>query len=414
MTPAPLAGLSSAPDVDTDKLAAALGLQGVGLYAADFASNHATLYVGQGRFRNMATGLGRASRAAFSALPLRFSAVTIVLVENGLETVAATMYRSALEKALTPGRGSTDELFARTEFAPPPLAMDDAEYQPDRSPGFYYSIRPGLRTTLGRPEQFILYQLFVRLNGTLQLNTRLAATGSLGINIADNFDKLRIPSNSLLPRVRSDIKEYLREGKTSIPYLQADYNFNIAPALYGHVYGGLLEEMFGGVGGEVLYRPHDVNWAIGAEVTYARQRDFDQWFDFRDYGVVTGHVSGFYHFEGLEIDALVKAGRYLAKDWGATFQLSRTFKSGISVGAFATFTDVSAAEFGEGRFDKGLFVTLPLDILFVRNVRSGVGIGWRPLIRDGGQMVTIRRPLLGTTSNSTMYSLRRDWRDVLD
>jgi hypothetical protein len=401
-------------DVDKSKLAAALSLQGSALYAADFRSSSVTLYVAQSRYRNMATGLGRISRAAFSVLPEAYAAVTIVFVENGVETMAATVYRSELEKALTPGRGSTDELFARTEFSEAPLALDEANYQQDMKPGFFYSFRPGLRTTLGRPEQFILYQLFLRVNGTLELSRGLSATGSLGFNISDNFDQLRIPSDSVLPRVRSDIKEYLREGRTSIPYLQADYNFNIAPGLYGHVYGGLLEEMFGGVGGEVLYRPYDANWAIGAELTYAKQRDYDQWFSFRDYKVLTGHVTGFYHFETLQVDALVKAGRYLAKDWGATFQLSRTFKSGISVGAFATFTDVSAREFGEGRFDKGLFLSVPLDILYIRNVRSAIGVLWRPLIRDGGQMVVIRRPLLATTGSATMYNMRRDWRDVLD
>lgn len=410
------AGVSGVPvDVDEVKLIEALGRQGAGLYSADFSKpGLVTLYVAQARFRNMATGLGRVARAAFSVLPPAYTAVTIVFVESGVETMAATLYRSELEKALQPGRGSIDELFVRTEFSDPPLALGDASYQRESKPGFFYAIRPGLRTTLGRPEQFILYQLWLRLHGQLELGRGLSATGSVGLNISDNFDKLRIPSDSLLPRVRSDIKEYLKEGRTAITHLQADYSFNIAPALYGHVYGGLLEEMFGGVGGEVLYRPYDANWAIGAEVTYARQRDFDQRFSFRDYDVVTGHVTGFYHLESLEVDAMVKAGRYLAKDWGATFQLSRTFKSGISVGAFATFTDVSAAEFGEGRFDKGLFLTIPLDIFYIRNVRSGIGIAWRPLIRDGGQMVIIRRPLLSTTSAANMYTMRRDWRDILD
>ena len=402
------------PDVSIDKLAIALSMQGGGLYAADFEPAAATLYVAQTRYRNMATGLGRLSRAAFSALPERFAAVTIVLVENGVETMSATLYRAALEKALARGVGSTDELFVRTEFDTAPLALDRSDFVNDTKPGFYYAIRPGLRTTLGRPEQFILYQLWVRFNASLELGRGLSTAGSFGLNISDNFDKLRVPSDSVLPRVRSDIKEYLREGRTSIPYLQADYTFNIAPSVYGHVYGGLLEEMFGGVGGEVLYRPYDANWSIGAEVTYARQRDYDQLFSFRNYGVVTGHVTGTYHLETLNLDAVLKAGRYLAKDWGATFQLSRTFKSGITIGAFATKTDVSTAEFGEGSFDKGIFLTVPLDILYVRNVRSGVGILWRPLIRDGGQMVIIRRPLLATTGAANMYTIRDDWRDILD
>ena len=37
---------------------------------------------------------------------------------------------------------------------------------------------------------------------------------------------------------------------------------------------------------------------------------------------------------------VLRAGRYLAGDWGATVELGRRFDSGIEVGAFATFTDV--------------------------------------------------------------------------
>lgn len=409
-----VASIPSAPDVDVSALATALSMQGAGLYAVDVDGARATVYVAQTRYRNMATGIGRVSRAAFSVLPPRIAAVTVVLVENGVETMSATLYRAALERALVPGRGSTDELFVRTEFATAPLALESADYVANTKPGFYYAIRPGLRTTLGRPEQFILYQAWLRFNASLELGRGLSTTGSFGLNLADNFDKLRIPSNSTLPRVRSDIKEYLREGRTAIPYLQGDYTFNIAPSLYGHVYGGLLEEMFGGVGGEVMYRPYDANWALGVDINYARQRDFDQLFSFRDYGVVTGHVTAAYHLETLDLDAVVKAGRYLAKDWGATFQLSRSFDSGITIGAFATKTNVSAAQFGEGSFDKGIFLTIPLDILYVRSVRSGIGILWRPLIRDGGQMLIIRRPLLATTAAANMYTVRRDWRDILD
>jgi hypothetical protein len=279
--------------------------------------------------------------------------------------------------------------------------------------GFPYSIRPGLRTTIGRPEQFLLYQLLLRANVAVSFGPGLFANGAFGVNIADNFDKLRIPSDSVLPRVRSDIAEYLREGKTNIPYLKADYNFDIAPNLYGHVYGGLLEEMFAGVGGEVYYRPFDKPWVVGFDINYVKQRDYDQWFDLRDYSVVTGHATFGYIFPA-SIEARVRAGRYLAGDWGATFELARTFRSGISVGAFVTKTNISAEEFGEGSFDRGIYITIPLDLIYVRNVRSGIGIGWRPLIRDGGQQLVIRNSLLGTTTSGTKGVLRRDWRDVLD
>lgn len=407
---------SSAEDKDLHRLLTnVLAIQGTGLYSADFQPHEVTLYIGQSRFRNMAMGLGRIARAAFSVLPDNIKAIRVVFVENGVQTLAVRLYRDSFIAALTPGRGSPEELLARTEFSESPMGLSDATYQAPlsrRSPHFFYSIRPLLKTTLGRPEQFVLYELGAKLNAFLQISRGFNVTGSLALNFADNFDKMRIPSDSQLPHVRSDIKEYLRQGKTSISQLQANYSFNITDSLYGHVYAGLLEEMFGGVGGEVLYRQATQNWAVGADLTYVKQRDFDQMFDFRKYSTMTGFLTGAYFFPGSNIDVRVRLGRYLAKDYGGTFEISRTFDSGVVIGAFATKTNVSAERFGEGRFDKGIYFSIPLDAIYVRHVRGNVGLAYRPLIRDGGQMLQMPQPLLITTDETLASKFRRDWGQI--
>ena len=51
-------------------------------------------------------------------------------------------------------------------------------------------------------------------------------------------------------------------------------------------------------------------------------------------------------------DVAVHAGQYLAKDVGATLEVRRTFRNGWQLGAWATMTDVSSEDFGEGSFDK--------------------------------------------------------------
>ncbi|MFM2044887.1 MAG: hypothetical protein RLY86_3463 [Pseudomonadota bacterium] len=405
-----------APQVQAE-LQRLLGKQGTFLYAVDYEAPRVTLYVAQGRFRSTAKGLGRIARVAGAVLPFDYEEFRIVLLEGGMEMLSVSLMRKDMEGALTVDRGSVEELWHGATIGEPPLTMETAEYQnPAASnyPGFSWALRPGLRQTVGRPEAFVLYQLWARLHGNAQLTRRLSASGSLGVDIYNNFDKLRIPSDSVLPRVRSDIAEYLEQGTTALTHLQLDYAFPITTGWYGHFYGGLLEEMFGGVGGEVLYHPLGRDWAIGLDVAWAKQRDYDQWFKFRDYDVVTGHLTGYYHYAPLAIDARVKVGRYLAGDYGATFEFSRTFDSGITVGAFATFTDVSAEQFGEGSFDKGLYIVIPLDQLYVRSVRGAISWLWRPLTRDGGQTLVNRRPLVGTTYVRDLSSLRRDWDTITE
>lgn len=395
-------------------LEGAMANQGAVLVAAELRGADATLYVIQTRFIDMAQGLGRLSRAAFSVLPLSYASIDVVFVEGGIRTTSVKVYRHLLAEAVNPGAGSSEVLWVKTEFAPPPRLPDDNELSYRGSvlttpPRLFWGINPGLRNTLGRPEQFILYQAFVRIAGSMEVKPGITVTGSVTVNLSDNFDQLRIRSDSQLQHVRSDIDQYLKQGRTAVASLQTDYMFNITPSLFGHVYGGLLEEMFGGVGGEVLWRPYDANWTLGADLSWVKQRSFKGRFGFQNYSTFTGFVTGSYRFSGPQITTTVRLGRYLAKDVGGTFEVSRRFRSGATVGAFATFTDVGAAEFGEGRFDKGLYITIPLDLLFNRHVRSGVGVAWHPLIRDGGQQLVIRQPLLAVTEATTYDSFRRDW-----
>ena len=79
-------------------------------------------------------------------------------------------------------------------------------------------------------------------------------------------------------------------------------------------------------------------------------------------------------------------GEYLAGDKGSTIEFSRRFKSGVSFGAFATFTDVSTEDFGEGSFDKGIFFNIPIYGNFINYT-------WRPLTKDPGAKLIRRNSL---------------------
>ncbi|MCW8086494.1 YjbH domain-containing protein [Sabulicella glaciei] len=72
--------------------------------------------------------------------------------------------------------------------------------------------------------------------------------------------------------------------------------------------------------------------------------------------------------------------------------MSRRFSSGIEVGGFATFTNVRFRDFGEGSFDKGIFVRIPFD-LFGAKSRSRAAVNIRPVQRDGGQRLAVHSPL---------------------
>ena len=76
----------------------------------------------------------------------------------------------------------------------------------------------------------------------------------------------------------------------------------------------------------------------------------------------------------------------MAGDIGTTVEFSRRLESGVSFGAFATFTDVSTEQFGEGSFDKGIFFNIPI-------FGNSIAYTWRPLTKDPGAKLVRRNTL---------------------
>ena len=379
----------------------------------DIEDQRAILSFSQGKYRNPAKAIGRAARIVARHAPRHIEEISLVLYDVGVPISLVTVLRSDLERAVMQA-GSAEEIWqhATIEAAAMPTwgtgIVNDA-----RHPQMSASVLPQVRTQIGGPDKFVFYQFWLEGATELELAPGLTANGSVGVNIYENFGSLQLESDSELPRVRSDINEYLKEGKQWINTLYSSYITKFAPEWYGRVSGGILEWMYSGVDGEVLYRPTGKRWALGLDLNHVWQRDFDGEFGLQNYDVTTGHVTYYHRLPFYEVLAAVSAGRYLAKDKGATVELSRTFDSGVTFGVFATKTDVSSKEFGEGSFDKGFFMSMPLDLFSATPTRQHAGFLFRPLSRDGGQRVIIPKPLYPLTSDADPRAIGQGWGEFL-
>ena len=81
----------------------------------------------------------------------------------------------------------------------------------------------------------------------------------------------------------------------------------------------------------------------------------------------------------------------------------RVFSNGVKMGAWFTKTNVPAAVFGEGSYDKGIYVSIPFDAMMTRSSTSFANLIWQPLVRDGGarldrsvRLVDLTRDVGGT------------------
>ena len=288
-----------------------------------------------------------------------------------------------------------------------------SDFKPSVSfPEFDWTMSPGLKHQIGGPEAFYLGQLYWRTDTTLKISRGLSLYTTLGFDIYNNFNQFNNPSYSTIPHVRSDIQDYLKEGKNNLARMQLEYMYSLKRT--GSCADiGYLEEMFGGFGGEVLYRPFNKSIEYGFSIHRVKQRYYDQRFSFRDYKTTTGHLSLYYDFSD-KVAGTLQAGKYLAGDVGVTIDLSRRFKTGFTLGVFATKTDLSSIEFGEGSFDKGFYFSIPTKLFYTDYRRGNITFGLHPLTKDGGAILMHHHPLHSLLGDSNRETFSRDWEDFLN
>ena len=355
----------------------------------------------------------RALSLAEVHLPSRVSTLDVLLRENSyiaptleyrLERVTTDLRQ--LNKLTGSSRSSVKESSSRLHILegrtnPKPSNATNYGY-----PKVNFGADLATRIQLMDPDAPLAGQIYAKLSARASLADNLDIWAVYGQDIYNDFSTDRV-SNSIIQRVRSDVNRYLVEGQSGLDQLYIEYRKSATPSLHYRAYAGILEAMYGGAGIEVLYAPFKSRVAVGATINALRQRGFEKNFEFLDYKTVTGYLSLFYATPFYNVDAAVHAGRYLGKDTGYTFEARRTFDSGFSLGGFFTRTNVSAEEFGEGSFDKGLFFRIPFNGLLPGNTRSAYTTILRPLERDGGRR-------LEDFSGSLWFNQRSVRYDTLD
>ena len=79
------------------------------------------------------------------------------------------------------------------------------------------------------------------------------------------------------------------------------------------------------------------------------------------------------------------------------------------IGAFATKTNVSAATFGEGSFDKGIFFEIPIAWLVGLQTQQKFGQTIRPIQRDGGQRLNVEDRLYEVIRKGQRPRVAESW-----
>ncbi len=264
-------------------------------------------------------------------------------------------------------------------------------YERQSSKKFSTSTRLQFRPFLASREEFFKGALMLENDTEFIIRKNLFFNTNLKYSLWDNFDDLYLPPVDTFPaQVRSDVKEYLnkvKDGGILIGRAQLDYH--LTPIKNHHIMmsAGIFEDMFSGAGMEYLYFRPNTNYSFGIDVFKVYKRDYSWRFGLLDYENTLATANFYYRNYGtIPFDMRVSAGEYLAGDVGFTLEFSRSFYNGVQFGAFATFTDVTTEQFGEGSFDKGIFFNIPI-------YGNLLNYTWRPLTKDPGATLNRRHTL---------------------
>lgn len=241
------------------------------------------------------------------------------------------------------------------------------------------------------PNGAFRYDLFAAALYRRHLSKGLFLDSSVRLSLLEDVSKVTATSNSTLPHVRTDVGDYKRDSRFKLNTLLMNKFVHPRPRVYARGSVGYYEEMYGGVGGQVLYLPKEGNWAVDMAMDWVRQRDTDGGFGFRDYETVTTLAAIHYRIQKYGLTLTARGGQFLAKDKGVRFEFQRRFRSGVRVGAWYTFTDgmdtTPPGSKDDPYHDKGIFISIPLASMLTKDTRSTARFAIAPWTRDVGAMV---------------------------
>ena len=417
-------------DVDWERVTKELdkvaGYQNAQLYVSE---NTVSVVGEQKKYRDRNEAHEKAAAVLYNEMPDNIDTFTINERSRGLlgdqTVISKDKYRD----------------FAQVNYINPNIedATSTSSNKPQGKPAydgferFDWGFAPKLAQTLGNPEDFYLFSVGLSGNASYWLTDNLEIGGSLYWDWYNNYDKFNYvtpPDGTSVPRVRTMFRAYQNEHAVTMSNLQLTWFQEYSDTMDQQFYAGYLESMFAGVGTEFLYRPKGANWALGADVNLVSQRDPESYFGVYDekwqhipeYGrpfqVVdkgfTGFVSGYYYPQWDFLQDLmiqVDVGQFLAGDVGTQVNVSKQFKSGVIAGAFASISDLSADEFGEGSFTKGFYISIPFDIMTVKPSNNRANFSWQPLTRDGGQKLGRKYSLIELTDERNPWYQRPNTSD---
>ncbi|WP_394178844.1 YjbH domain-containing protein [Yoonia maritima] len=388
---------------------ALLEIEGLELTGLEITDTTARVRYENNRYRSQAQAMGRVARMMTQVMPGSIETFILEPETRGIPLSSTAISRSDLEN-LENRAGATDAMLQRAQFTDA-RSGEGLTQVASKKPAFTWGVSPYFAVSSLGSEGDSVVDLGVKLKAQYQITPQLVLSGAIAQSLINNDSKDPVvDSTPDLQNVRTDGGFYGDDGVPVLDSLMLTHYGRPGENLYSRISGGYLERMYGGISAELLWKPVESDLGFGAELNYVAQRDTDMAFGFDeyDYDVVTGQVSAYYDL-GDGYHTQVDLGRYLAGDWGGKVTLSREYNNGVLVSAYVSQTDVSYEDYGDGSYNKGVRVSIPLDFLTGSPSRKEYGATFRTRVGDGGAMLNVDGRLYDVVRDAHSNDLSDTW-----
>lgn len=268
---------------------------------------------------------------------------------------------------------------------------------------------PRLRTLFGSARGKFKYSLGVGMGVDGFLPGDLYYSLVLGYPIWNDLEDIsdvdRLNPSQLI-NVRTDIIRYYKRQEVRLDEGYIQKSWNMGSGLFSRLSTGYFEVQYGGVASEILYYPVNCPLAVGAEASLLFKREFEG-LGFTDrvrkldgftpshrhFIGTQAHFNLYYDWRNASLDFKVAIGKFLANDYGARFEVSRYFDSGLILTLWTTYTNGRDKINGETYYDKGIAFSMPLDIFYTTCSRARWGNTLSAWLRDVGVIASTGKRL---------------------
>lgn len=404
----PKAGMMRQESIADSVMVGELRKAGVPAFAARIEELRATVWLEDGSDGSAATIVGRAARVMANKSPASVQELVVVLPAGAFRGTAVSILRDDIRKAAR-SEGSPAEVWLHAKIYP-------AE-SPPSGPLFLnkhldWRIAAHIEQSPFEGYGLFLERIFIDTAMDYHLFGGLMLSGATRYMFSSNLDQIywiREPSEN---PVRSDLPDYSVPGSNTLEHLYASWSATPWTNLHTRATVGFLEEMFGGVAGEVLYKPQHSRWSVGADAAYIWKREpFGYGLLIRDTGRLTGFASLYYKYDPSFIEGRLSLGRYLGGDYGSTLDIKRKLGNGVDLSAYATWSIGGHSD--DGRLDFGLGLSIPLGERRLIKNRYTIDARMLPLARDNGQRLQMQDTIMDIVGPTDYGTITRDWENLM-